>query len=663
MDTAEHFYSDDPAEGHPDVRTRIPDTDYFFLGNGFIHAAVQVCRSGEATPVGLVLMDPNRFGAKRASLTCHPATGLSETMLQVRVGGRLHAPRGEQIVAGWTEVDGIPAVEVRWEAYPVQVQEIFVCLHARRSLILRKINLRVSNPGDGPVVLQMGSGGTPLPLSPDQAGEARTTLVHEVRVEGDRAHATHALGPSDLLIDAGGPGGENPSQAPYWSSLTRIHTGHPTLDPLFRAARAQLPISVDRRGRMDGSIWQYNLEWVRDQAHVAEALVRLGDPEKARVMLARLLDFFVSPEGDTVDSGRRRPAAEVELDQNGTLLSALSVYLDWTGDRSLVEERWTRIQALADFPFQERFRHGPSGLLHNRREYWERHAGHGIQDGFELMSQFAVAMGLAAASRVAGELGHTQDAARWARRAHALKKAMLEDPRFRLVENGLLIKRRGTDGQWQGSISLPPGSSLPGGVPLAGDSLHALDPDTSATLPIAHGFIPPDGELARNTLDHVETLWNQLWEGGGYGRYNATSEPDSPGAWPFASLFVARAYTEAGNHEKVWRALRWLNETRGGRSGAWFENDGPRISPPYPQVGITPWTWAEIVTLFVHHFLGFRPDGEGILIRPRLLSGLEEIQATLRVRGYRIRLRVRRGGNGERRIPYPTSDIDLDLFT
>ena len=33
---------------------------------------------------------------------------------------------------------------------------------------------------------------------------------------------------------------------------------------------------------MDGSIWQYNLEWVRDQAHVVEGLVRLGDHAKAR---------------------------------------------------------------------------------------------------------------------------------------------------------------------------------------------------------------------------------------------------------------------------------------------------------------------------------------------------------------------------------------------
>ncbi|MGD2123137.1 MAG: hypothetical protein PVJ76_15395, partial [Gemmatimonadota bacterium] len=69
MEVEEHFYRDDPSEGHPDVRTRLSDTDYFFLGNEHIQAAVQVCRSGEGTPLGFLVMDPTRFGPKRAALT------------------------------------------------------------------------------------------------------------------------------------------------------------------------------------------------------------------------------------------------------------------------------------------------------------------------------------------------------------------------------------------------------------------------------------------------------------------------------------------------------------------------------------------------------------------------------------------------------------------
>ncbi len=50
IDVQEYFYDDDPAQGHPDVRTKLKDVSYFFLGNGFIQAAVQVSPGGEGTP-------------------------------------------------------------------------------------------------------------------------------------------------------------------------------------------------------------------------------------------------------------------------------------------------------------------------------------------------------------------------------------------------------------------------------------------------------------------------------------------------------------------------------------------------------------------------------------------------------------------------------------
>ena len=186
-------------------------------------------------------------------------------------------------------------------------------------------------------------------------------------------------------------------------------------------------------------------------------------------------------------------------------------------------------------------------------------------------------------------------------------------------------------------------------------------------LPIAHGFIDPTGDLARGTLAHIEGLWNQWWEGGGYGRYHASSEPDSPGAWPFASLFVARAYAEAGQDDKVWRVLRWLAATPGGVSGAWFENDGPRIAPPYPQIGFTPWTWAELATLCVHHLLGVRPDLEGITLQPRLLDGLHGMEACLMVRGHQLHLSCRIAEENEERsgpvrIPIPSSDVHVEIL-
>ncbi len=689
MEIAEHFYADDPAIGHPDVRTRLPDTDYFFLGNGLVLAAVQVCRSGEGTPLGLLIMDPERFGPKRAALTCDPESGLGRTRVGVEVGGEAHFPAPGDLLGEWEADRDVPTVRVTWHAGGVGVEERFSCPDSHRPRIAREIRLKAAGPLPGPVAL-LGGGLPPdgLPLELSRLGEAAATLLNEVRVvEGRPAVETRITS-----LRGAGRGRSEPPDLPgavpdppdrpltgYWSSLATLRTPHEGLNRLFLAARSQLPAAVDRRGRMDGSIWQYNLEWVRDQSHVAEALVRLGDQEKARTVLLRLLDEMVSPEGDTVDSGRRRPAQDVELDQNGELLSALATYVDWTGDGEPVLARWDRVRALASFPLQDRFRHEASGLLHNRREYWERHGDHGIQDGFELMSQFAVALGLEDAARLAGTLGREEDRERWARAAAGLKHAMLEDPRFRLVEEGRLIKRRGVDGAWQRTIRLEPASGLPEGIPLREEGPHFLDPDTSSVLPIAHGFIAPRGELARRTLARVEELWNQRWTGGGYGRYHASSEPDSPGAWPFASLFVARACVEAGQDDRVWRVLNWLLDTGGGRAGSWFENDGPRISPPYPQVGITPWTWAEVITLCVHHLLGVRPDAQGVTLRPRPLAGLGEMEGTLRVGSRRLHLVVRpapspeaRGavadgtrlpwGDGGVRLPLPRSDVRVEVL-
>ncbi len=675
MEIEEHFYTDDPSIGHPDVRTRHPDTDYFFLGNGFIQAAVQICRSGEATPVGLLLMDPDRFGPKRAALTCDPESGLEGTMISVRVGDSVFRPNPNELKAKWEERAGVPVVRVSWESGPIRVVEGFFCPHHKQPRLAREVevSLKEASPGDpalGTIILEADlASPREIPYQPDPDGTITATLMHELRPQADVEGEDEAPARSRTQVATWWAENQRPSPGitDYWNRLTTFQTTDPGLNHLFQAARNHLPTAVDHRGRMDGGIWQYNLEWVRDQAHVAEAFVRLGEHEKAGIMLARLLDQFVSPDGDTVDSGRRRSAADVELDQNGELLAALGTYVDWTGDLDLVANRWEKIRSLASFPFSDQFTHSPSGLLHNRREYWERHGHHGIEDGFELMSQFFVALGLEAAARLADALDFTDDKDRWMNTSGSLRHAMLENPRFRLVEEGHFIKRRGTDGSWQQTVQTDSDLGLLKAVPLLREGPHLLDPDASSVLPIALGFIDSTGDLARGTLAHVEELWNQWWEGGGYGRYHASSEADSPGAWPFASLFVARAYAEAGQDDKVWRVLRWLAETHGGASGAWFENDGARIAPPYPQVGFTPWTWAELVTLYVHHLLGVRPDLEGITLQPRLLDGLHGMEAFLMVRGHQLHLSCRAAEENEERsgpvrIPIPSSDVHVEIL-
>jgi hypothetical protein len=454
--------------------------------------------------------------------------------------------------------------------------------------------------------------------------------------------------------------GDDTAAARGWAGTASFRSSDPLLDRFFAAAKFQLRAAVSASGRLDGGIWQYNLEWVRDQSFIAQALAMTGASALARTMFARLLDELVDDRGATMDSSRFRPWRESEFDQNGILLFALASYLDWTGDRDLVEDRWAKIEKAAAFPLRPAFRHGPSGLLVNRREYWERHGAHGLRDGMELAHELFVALGLEAAGRLARRLGRTRRAAEWSGAALALREAMLKSPRYALVEGGRFIKRRGVDGRVQAEIRPPKASGLPRQAPLFEPGRHLLDPDTSAALPIAWELVDPRGGLARRTLASMETLWDQRWKGGGYGRYNVTSEPDSPGPWPFASLFVARAALEAGDGRAVRRVVDWLGRVPGARAGSWFEFYGPRPVPPYPQVGIIPWTWAEIVFLCLHHVAGARPAERVLRLRPRLFPGLDRVRADLAVRGGRIELEVRRARRGERpgfrvgpvRLPY-----------
>jgi hypothetical protein len=373
---------------------------------------------------------------------------------------------------------------------------------------------------------------------------------------------------------------------------------------------------------------------------MAFGLTISGFGQIARRILRRLLLEFFADEGDAVDSSERRHHDEVELDQNGVLLYALHQYVLWTGDRDIIRDSWDKIRTVAEFPLQPIFRHSPSGLVANQREYWERHQFHGIQKGMELAHQLFVSLGLSSAAALARMTGKRKEAVLWKKEAKRLKQAVLYDGHYGLVEGGRFIKRRSVDGSVQECIQALSEARLPSEVPLSGSGDHYLNPDTSTVLPIALGFVPPDSTIALNTMAAVETLWNQSWEGGGYGRYHINSEPDSPGSWPFPSLFVARAYAEMGQGSKVWRILDWLGSLPQAISGSWFEFYGERLAPPFPQVGIPPWTWAEMLILLIHHIMGIQPQPDHLRLCPRWLPGLNRVQASFPLRNTRLLLDI-----------------------
>jgi hypothetical protein len=169
-----------------------------------------------------------------------------------------------------------------------------------------------------------------------------------------------------------------------------------------------------------------------------------------------------------------------------------------------------------------------------------------------------------------------------------------------------------------------------------------VDPDTVEAFPIVYQMIDPKGDLSLRTLEWIDTIWNQQWEGGGYPRYNATSEDNPPAPWPLASTMVARAHAEAGHDEKVWRVVNWLSSIPGGKAGSWFERMGQSITPPMPPVGVVGWIWYEIIALFVHHVAGVRPQVDRLTIRPRLLKGLDSLSTTHMIRGTKLDLEISR---------------------
>ena len=655
VDVAEHVYDDDPRRGRPDVRTRLDGVGYFFLGNGLIQAAVQFAPAGQGTPLGLLVMDPDRLRKKREALTMHPSLGLAPTAVLIATGGAVLGPQAGALSVSWQPGAPVPTVVAAWDRGAFRVEERFCCPDAGLSRLARSVTLVNAGRETCSGSIRTGSPGatveSPFSIAPGE--QARAWFVYDLdRTSGSIAVRAAESSPVEHAAAEPAP------------DLAAVRFGNAVLDRLFQASAAQLPAAVSSRGCMDGGIWQYNREWVRDQSFAALALAMLGRRDLARTMLSRLATEFVTPEGATLDSSQARGRDDVELDQNGELLDALGEYVAWTGDVGLVAALWERIVAGAEYPLRPEFRHTASGMLAGTREYWERHAAHGIRPGLEMVHQLFVSLGLASAASLARRLGHADAARRWQSASESLRDAMLSHPAFALSDARGFVKRRLLAGPVQETIVPGDGAGLPESVPLAMDPPHLLNPDTCCVLPIVFGFVSPGSAVARATMESVEALWNQAWHRGGYGRYHVSSEPDSPGAWPFASLFVARAAIEARDGARAWRVLRWMAETDGAAAGTWFENDGPRASPPFPQVGITPWTWAEMVLLVVHHVLGVRPGADGVSVRPRLLPGVAGVEARLPIgdRWLDLRLRADPGApeDGAIRVPYDAGGMSVD---
>ena len=660
---------------HQDFITYAPGIEYFMLGNGDIQAVVQYCpdRTGALpqTFLGLTVFDPERFGRKWSTFLFDPERGFERTRVSVIVGGKggvSVAPENFSSV-GWTYPRAIPTVECRWHAGTIGVVERF-SVPASGALLFREVTLE--NNGAAPADLKLFAALLPNfalfdEIGPDEKSAAvrgrgfasisLRSLDGEVAVSGRydmtvapgtipagksaRVRLVYSIDPAGALIGPGAYDTLVDGTETWWNARSSVTTGHEVLDHLFGVSRSGLRAMLARSGKRDSGTWMYNMEWVRDDVMVVIALLQSGMVAEAKTLLKKLLEKSVGPDGRTFESSRWAGFDYTELDQNGELLYALWMYAAWTGDLDFVKNYWTRITHVASFPLQDRFRDGDSGLMHNRREFWERNDSFGVEDGYELTYQFWVSFGLAHAAELADAIGASEGKS-WREAAGGLREAILTHPKFRLVEEGHFIKRRTRDGRWQRFMIPPDPARMPPGSPLAGNARPACEPDLGSVIPVMYGFVEPGSDIALGTLRDCERLWSQAWDFGGYPRYNTESEPDPPAPWPLATLFMARAYAEAGNWPKFWQCVKWVRTIHGGLSGGWFERYGPSITPPAPPVCVIGWAWAEITSLLVHHVAGVRPGLDALTVRPRLPEGVDALTGSFLIRGTVCTLSVRR---------------------
>ena len=637
---------------HPDFQTDPADTEYFFLGSGEIQATIQWSRNPECTPLGIILSTAHHFSRKWGSYLFHPELGLERTMVTVIIDGIRYKPKHDDLKVCWSEYDGVPNVLATWHAGECEIMQSFHAANDSHALIEwvgitgageKKVEIETAlyaNPtlfssfGNKESVLFAG-GYNLLYLSSLQPAVVRERFISVIAQPfeggGKEAHLVYVAGIREGKIELQAT---FEAERKYWESTSQISSEkEKKIADLFNAAKCGLRAVVSSSGRFDSSIWQYGMEWGRDASMVAEALVYSGQFELAKSVLRNILTNLSNEEGMIAEASRFRGGKDAELDSNGLVLRALETYCDWTGDDAFIKEHWKRIKSIADYLLRPEFLDEETGMLKASREIWERSEAMGIEPGYDIAHQTFGIVGLNAASSLAERLGYKEEILKWSRASEKMKNSFLSHRTHSMISDGRIVKRRLADGRIQLELLVDRkkegadffAAFVPAGMPLGSRNKSLLQPDVSQCFPIIYGLIKPESEIARNTMQELGTLWSQAWSGGGYGRYDVSGEPDSPGPWPLATCFMAQAYFLMGEKENAMRAINWLLE-KAGSGGALFEFYGERPTPPLPPVGILPWAWAQYISLVVKNILG----AEVVDSKLKHLPRLEGMNAKLR---------------------------------
>jgi len=648
--------------------------EYFILRSGRAQMLLQADRADLGPAFTWMLFDAQnakQSARKENAFNFVPNEGFGSSALEVVLGGFPFTALGHRTDTRWVVEDGIPAVEAVWWAGGVRVTEHISALEAegvfRRQVRLEgahlagqeavSLRLRLPPTGlrqEGNMLLHKGTGARmalmtadatplkvdatnglfevgPLMVSPGRSIAVETLLLAQMPI-GERTQWVAQA--SQLTAARMAPAIQETTR--FWASVSSLSTRDRTVQEVFDKARFGLPAMIGPDGAMDGGLLQYGAQWVRDSSNTALGALHAGHFEAARNALQHMLSKMISGEGVTM-IGESFDAPDLEqFDQAGELFHLLRCYRDWTGDDSLIRQYRDLLLTVVERPLKPQFR-DQTGMVHNRREFWERT----LEDGYELAYQTYVILALREAAELAPSLGAEDRAARWRTEADHIQQAMLSHPDRALVRDGRLIKRRNVTGAVADDTAGFPGFAPD--VPLKTERAHRLMPDASMALPIALGIVPARSELARRTLEDLEGLWNTRWSDGGHDRYHTSGQCDMPGPWPFATAFIMRAEHDAGNYERSRRALDWLNTCQGGRAGLWFE-EIPSTRSLSRFSGLICWTSGEMALFVVRHYLGVNFEHGALAIRPALYPGSPPVQADLRYRQGRLRLEVSGSG-------------------
>ena len=640
--------------------------EYFMVRSGRLQWIMQADRADLGPALTGYLLDADYIpqNSKRQAYNYTDTDGVTSSVLEVvsRKSGFAFRAYGEQTRVRWIQEAGIPMVEATWWADGVRVVERVAGL-AENTTIRRTIALTGGNlHGDEQYSLRLR-----LPVGNAIATNRALMVTYRscpqaLAVAGDTPLTTDAarglveVGPVTVspgktvtvdtfllaLIPANtaAPGDFEKQIARVvndpkrlfqatqdrWMLASRVETDDALVREVFANTRSILPAIASDKGTVRVGPFQYAAEWVRDNSQFSLGLTASGQFEQARAVLEHCLRDMLTTNGTTMIGGGFDSPDREQFDQTGELLLALRWYVDFSGDPSLVSTYRDKLLALIERPL--RFRDA-TGLVHNRREFWEQT----MNDAYELAYNTYVIVGLREAAVLAVPLGAEDRKPRWLKEANAVQAAMLKS----LVHNGAFIKRRNVTGEIAERLVDPSGAQ---DVPSMNVNHHHISPDATMALPMALGLVAPHSALASNTLDEVEKLRDLQWWGGGYDRYDSTSQINTPGPWGIAGALILRGQHAAGLLDRSRRTLEWFRNVQGGNAGLYYEEIPLIAGSQQNWIGLVTWPSGELPFFIVRHYLGVEFDGGTVVIRPQLYPGSPPVKADLRFRKGRLNLEI-----------------------